>query len=368
MAENSTPEEKTEEPTGRRITELRKEGAIHCSVELAHLLSLLAGYLMLRMVAVGLHRDLLEVFRRAFQRIEDTEPLTIPEMNNGLIKLLMLVSPRILALTLVVAAVGSLAVLLQTKFNVKEKKIQFRFDLLNPVTGIKRVFSMHGVVNTLKAILKLAIICPMAYFGLHGLIPKLTMAAHLKIPELMGLVGQAMNTLFWKVFAVLLIFAAFDFAYGKWQWLRQNRMTKDEVKDEHKAVEGDEATRRAIQRKGLERIVKRLKSSVKQADVVITNPTHYAVALKYVKGEMNAPTVVAKGRGFLALRIREMAKEAGIPVMERRWLARTLYASVKEGAEIPRELFRAVAEVLAYVYRIKSKRPTQTASQAGNGR
>ncbi|RME57385.1 MAG: EscU/YscU/HrcU family type III secretion system export apparatus switch protein [Candidatus Dadabacteria bacterium] len=160
--------------------------------------------------------------------------------------------------------------------------------------------------------------------------------------------------LFWQIFAVLLILAIIDYFWGKHQWLKQYKMTKQEVKDEKKAVEGDEETRKKIQAKGFQRIIQRIQQSVPNADVVITNPTHLAVALKYDKETMTAPKVVAKGRGFIAERIKRIAKEAGVPVLERKPLARALYESVEVGAEIPRALYRAVAEVLAYVYRLKN--------------
>ena len=153
---------------------------------------------------------------------------------------------------------------------------------------------------------------------------------------------------------VLIVMAIFDYAWTKYQWLRNNKMTKTEVKDERKAMEGDEETKRKIQAKGLARIAQRLRESVPQADVIITNPTHFSVALKYDRGNMSAPIVVAKGQDHLALKIREIAKEFNIPILERKPLARALYASCEVGTEIPHDLFKAVAEVLAYVYRLKN--------------
>ncbi len=141
-------------------------------------------------------------------------------------------------------------------------------------------------------------------------------------------------------------------------------MTKEEVKDERKSIEGDEATKRKIIAKGWQRIVQRIKTNVPKADVVVTNPTHYAVALQYDRGSMKAPKVIAKGADHLAFKIREIARESGVPILERKSLARALYSSVKVDAEIPFELYKAVAEVLAYVYRIKgkNKRPEVRAS------
>ena len=155
---------------------------------------------------------------------------------------------------------------------------------------------------------------------------------------------------------VFLAISMLDIMWGRFQWLRQNKMTKEEVKQERKAIEGDEVMRRRMIAKGQQRLQNKLRSSVPKADVVITNPTHYAVAIKYDRANFAAPIVVAKGTDFMAQRIREIAAEHKIPILERKALARALYASTEVGSEIPRELFRAVAEVLAYVYRLKRPR------------
>jgi flagellar biosynthetic protein FlhB len=161
---------------------------------------------------------------------------------------------------------------------------------------------------------------------------------------------------------IFVALAVVDWVWGKFQWLKKNKMTKEEVKEERKSIEGDEAMRRKMISKGMARIAQKLKKSVPQADVIVTNPTHYAVALKYDRGNHTAPIVVAKGTDFIAQRIREIGKEHNIPILERKALARALYASTEVGSEIPRDLFKAVAEVLAFVYRLKRPRSRETAS------
>ncbi|MCL4148462.1 UNVERIFIED_CONTAM: hypothetical protein GTU68_018142 [Idotea baltica] len=236
---------------------------------------------------------------------------------------------------------------------MKEGFIKVKFDQLNPITGIKKVFSISSLVSTLKAIFQLTFILPIGYFSLKEYAPEMVMLIHLSIPDVLQYMGRGAWDLFWKIMYILIFFALFDFFWTKYQWLKQNKMTKEEVKDEKKSQEGDEKTKMQIKQKGLKRIAERIYQSVEQADVVVTNPTHYAVALKYDRDNMDAPRVLAKGRGFLALRIRKFAKEANVPILERKLLARALYASVDIGREIPGDLFKAVAEVLAYVYRIK---------------
>jgi flagellar biosynthetic protein FlhB len=216
------------------------------------------------------------------------------------------------------------------------------------------------VVNTLKSIVKLALILPIGYRALKAMAPRMISLMHVEVEDVLSFTGQACTQLFWKIMYILIALAVFDYLWGKRQWNKNVMMTKEEVKDERKAAEGDETTKRRIINKGLQRIMQRIRQTVPTADVVVTNPTHFAVALKYDRNSMAAPKVVAKGQDYLALRIRELAKESGVPVLERKALARALYSSTEVGSEVPRELFKAVAEVLAFVYKLKpGKRPVQ---------
>lgn len=364
MAEGSTPEERTELPTDRRMSQLKRDGQIHMSHEVVSVATLMAGFAMFTLSWSWFYSDLKFVMIHCFNSIASGETLTARSVNNGFLMLLGLMGPHMFLLVAAISAVAILSVMLQTKWNVKQKKIHFKFHMLNPISGIKRIVSIHGFVMTAKAIVKLMLILPIAYHALKRFAPEMVQLVHMTIPSIMAFTGSAVHTLFWKISYILIALAVFDYVWGKHQWLKTNKMTKDEVKDERKSIEGDEQTKRRIIAKGLQRIIQRIKDSVPRADVVVTNPTHYAVALKYDRGVMAAPTVVAKGKGFMALRIREIAKEAGVPVLERKPLARALYASTEIGAEIPRDLFRAVAEVLAYVYRLKHPRAANSMARS----
>lgn len=365
MSETSTPEERTEDPTDRRMAQLRREGAIHFSTEVAQVLSLVAGFLVLKFMCTALFSDMQRVMVKSFTMIARQEPLSVPHLRDGMVGLIVLVAPDLLIIASVIAVVASLAILLQTKWNMKERKMEFKFLHINPLAGFKRIFSIHGYLNVLKAILKLAIILPIGYFALKGFAPRMLNLTHLGVPEIMAFAAVAITSVFWKIIYILSAIAIFDYFWGKRQWLKRNRMTKDEVKDERKSIEGDEQTKKKIQAKGLQRVMQRIRMTVPKADVVVTNPTHYAVALQYDRNTMSAPIVVAKGKGFLALRIRAIAKESGVPVLERKPLARALYGSTEVGSQIPYELFKAVAEVLAYVYKLKNpfRKQTQVARQ-----
>lgn len=362
MSDTSTPEERTEMPTEKRMGEIRKEGAVHMSNEVPVVISMMTAFFTLTLIWEWMLRDIKYVLWKSFDMISNTEPLTISELYGGFIGLLVLVGPKLFIIVFAVTVATSLAVLLQTNWNVKEKKIDFKFSKLNPISGIQKIFSINGVVTTLKSVFKLALILPLAYFALKSYAPDMLSLMHTSITTLMDYTGNAMLMLFWKILYILIAFAIFDYFWTKYQWLRQNKMTKDEVKDEKKSIEGDEQTRKKIQAKGLTRIAQRIAQSVPQADVVITNPTHYAVALKYDRDSMSAPQVLAKGQGYLALRIREIAKESRVPIVERKPLARALYGTAEVGKSIPYELYKAVAEVIAYVYKLKNPYANQGAA------
>lgn len=354
MSEHSTPEERTELPTDKRMEQLREEGQLALSTDLVQVMSLTGGFLVLLLVWQWIAREMEALMRQYFLMIGQQPQFTIETIHSGLLEILRKLVPPVFTIGLSVAVVAALAVMLQTKWNIKKKKIDIKITQLNPINGIKRIFSVQGVVTTLKAIFKLTLILPIGYYTLKTLAPEMIMLMHLSVREVLQFLGLALKFAFWRIMYVLIALAIFDYFWSRHQWLKTSKMTKDEVKDERKSIEGDENTRRRIQSKGLSRIAQRIRESVPQADVVVTNPTHYAVALKYDRERMNAPLVVAKGRGFLAQRIKEIAKLAGVPMLERRPLARALYDSTEVGSEVPHDLYRAVAEVLAYVYRLKN--------------
>lgn len=363
MSEHSTPEERTELPTDKRMEKLRQEGQLHMCNEIPQVTGLLSGFMALYLVWGWLLEEMKYIIKKSFQMVGEGHELTVDLLYSGAFAVVALMGPPVAIIIGTVTIVAILSVMMQTNWNVKQKWIDPKISKLNPITGLKRIFSAQGVMNTLKAITKLSLILPVAAMALWGYAPDMVMLVHMSVEDVMIYAGVGVWELFWKIMYILLVLAAIDYFWTKFQWLKQNRMTKQEVKDERKSLEGDEQTKRKIQSKGLQRIAQRIRDSIPQADVVVTNPTHYAVALKYDRETMDAPVVLAKGRGFMALRIRELAKENKVPVMERKWLARSLYSSVEVGSSIPFELFRAVAEVLAYVYRLRGNGAAQQAAR-----
>lgn len=359
---DSLPEQKTEMPTDRRIGELRKEGSVFQSVDIVQAFVLIAGFLALTMSWNLLYNDMCYLFIKSFTMIAERPSFELNDLTSGFIRLIILVLPDILIITGVVSVVASLAVMLQTDWNKRDKWIKVRWDFINPLKGLQRIFSITGAVNTFKAIVKLAVVLPIGYWALQGFAPLMVKLIHSSVKDVLALTGSALTTVFWKIMYIFIALAAVDWVWGKFQWLKKNKMTKEEIKEERKSIEGDETMRRKMISKGMARLAQRLKKSVPKADVIVTNPTHYAVALQYDRNNHSAPIVVAKGTDFIAQRIREIAQENNIPILERKALARALYASTEVGSEIPRDLFKAVAEVLAFVFRQKRTRPQSTAT------
>lgn len=362
MASESLPEQKTELPTDRRMGELRKEGSIFQSIDVVHALVLMAGFIALNYTWNLLYQDMRYLFVRSFMMIAERPSFEVNDLTNGFIRLILLVLPDLLIITGVVSVVAALAVMLQTDWNRRDKWIKIRWDFINPFKGLQRIFSITGAMNTFKAVVKLLVVLPIGYWALEGFAPMMVKLIHSSVTDVLALTGAALTSVFWRIMYIFIALAVVDWVWGKFQWLKRNKMTKEEVKDERKSVEGDEAMRRKMVQKGMARLAQRLRQSVPKAHVIITNPTHYAVALQYDRDTHSAPIVVAKGTDFIAQRIREIAKEHNIPILERKALARALYASTEVGSEIPRDLFKAVAEVLAFVFRLKRTRPQGSAT------
>jgi flagellar biosynthetic protein FlhB len=362
MASESLPEQKTEMPTDRRIGELRKEGSVFQSIDVVHAFVLMAGFFALNYTWHLMYSHMRYLFTRSFQMIAERPSFEVNDLTNGFIRLIILLLPDILIITGVVSVVAALAVMLQTDWNKRDKWIKIRWDFINPLKGLQRIFSITGAMNVFKAVVKLGVVLPIGYWALQGFAPLMVRLIHSSVTDVLALTGTALASVFWKIMYIFIALAVVDWVWGKFQWLKKNKMTKEEVKEERRSVEGDEAMRRKMIQKGMARLAQRLRKTVPKAHVIITNPTHYAVALQYDRNSHAAPIVVAKGTDFIAQRIREIAKEHNIPILERKALARALYSSTEVGSEIPRDLFKAVAEVLAFVYRLRRPRPQGSAT------
>lgn len=352
MAEDSD-QEKTEPASGRRLQQAREEGQVPQSRELQTFLVTMTGVLFIWMLGGWMGERLLGLLRRSFsfdrQLAYETNNIAIIEWLQSLFSgALLTLMP--LFLTLIVAALAAPMMLGGLLF--APKVLGLKFDRLSPLKGIKRMFSLHGLAEMLKAVMKALLIGGVGAMVLWRYRDRLF--DFLKEP-LLPAISDFTSTVSWitvLIVASLGLLALFDVPFQLWQYYKNLRMTKEEVKRENKEQEGDPHVKGRIRAMQREMARKRMMSEVPKADVVVTNPVHFSVALRYEASRMSAPIVVAKGRGELALKIREIAQEHHVALLEAPSLARALYAHCELEQAIPAQLFTAVAEVMAYVYQL----------------
>ncbi|NLB83636.1 MAG: flagellar biosynthesis protein FlhB [Synergistaceae bacterium] len=261
----------------------------------------------------------------------------------------------------IAASLGALLVTVsQVGFTLTAKPLTPKMDRFNPVSGLKKVISLRSLVEMAKGLMKAALFALVIYFSLRKDTPEMVQAIRFPLEHSVPILLKKLMNLSFRLAFLLLVIAVFDYIYQKWEFERSIKMSKQEMKEEYKQMEGDPQVRSKIRQKQREMARSRMMSSVPKADVVITNPTRLAVALEYDRDIMEAPVVSALGSGYLAGRIREIAAENGIPLVENKTLARALFETLEPGDAVPEVLYKAVAEVLAFVYKMKEapKKPT----------
>ena len=353
MAEEDDSQ-KTEDPSGRKLGKAREEGQVAQSQEIKSWLILAGGAGMLVFLAPGLAGDITAIGRRfiaaSYAIPADFEHLRLT-FGRALWETGLAMAPMfaLFVVLAIVANVGQFGLIWSTK------KVEPKPDKLNPLSGFKRIFSSQSLMEFVKGILKLTLVSVVA-FGLSiPLLSDLELLPAISTGEALHRIHELAILMALATVGVMSAIAGLDYAYQRYAFMKQMRMSKQEVKDEHKQTEGDPQVKARIRSIRMDRARKRMMANVPKADVVITNPTHFAVALEYKMETMPAPKVVAKGQDFIALKIREIAEENEVPIVENPPLARALYNSVELDEEIPPEHFKAVAEVIGYVMRLKGK-------------
>jgi flagellar biosynthesis protein FlhB len=344
--------EKTEKATPKKKQDARKKGQVAKSTDLTNAIVLLFTFAFLLIYGGYAANRLLLMVRKALSDLllwnltEDSIPLLFIQ----LFKESVIIAAPIIFVTFLAALATNLS---QVGFLISAESMKFDLKKIDPIAGAKKIFSLRAIVELVKSLLKVsafAIVSGMILWQQKGTILKLSEMDPLTVVvNLASLLIQLGITLS----AVYLVIAVADLVYQRFDHAKQLRMSKQDIKDEHKKTEGDPLIKHKIKEKQRQMSMARMMQDVPQAQVVVTNPTHYAVAIAYDAGEMKVPMVVAKGTDYMALKIREVAQENRVVIMENKPLARALYASVEIGQEIPEDLFKAVAEVLAYVYRVK---------------
>lgn len=349
--------EKTEDATSKKLKDVRNEGNVAKSVEIVTAATLLVLYICLRFAIEFVGERLIHTFDTFFSLIPrmTNDGVEIDEFNYLLIEALLDIGLIIAPFLILGFIIAFFSNSLQFKYQVTTKPLMPKFDKLNPISGFKRMFSMNTLIELLKSIIKVVAIGYISYSVLVEHVEELFLLYDMSINQGLLLMYDIILELLMKICIVFCVIAAADFMYQKWKFKEDNKMTKQEVKDEFKNQEGDPKVKGQQRQRMQQASMRRMMAAIPEADVVITNPTHFAVALSYESGRGQAPVVVAKGADFLAGRIKEIAKEHSVEIVENKPLARMLYYNVELGAEIPPELYQAVAEVLAYVYQLRNK-------------
>ena len=352
--------EKTEPATQKKLKDARSEGQVAKSREIANGFSLLTLFLVLKFWVGNMGSQMMSVFPSIYNRIPEMVTFwqgmmpqtdTIIVFRQLLIQVLLIVAP-ILLIGLVVVFICDLA---QVKWQPTTKPLKPKFSKLNPIKGFKKILSPNSLVELVKAIAKILLIGYVCYGYLKDKWGILLNLYDVSVMQGLQLIAKTVTDLGIRVAAVYMIIALADLIYQQFKFKNDMKMTKQEIKEEYKQQEGDPQVKSKIRHKMMEVSRRRMMQALPQADVVITNPTHYAVAIKYDPQVADAPLVIAKGEDYLAQKIKEIARENKIEIVENKPLARMLYANVDVGQAVPPELYQAVAEVLAFVYHLQGK-------------
>lgn len=347
-------QEPTEAATPRRRAEARGRGQLFKSMELIGAMSLLATYGVLRFVGPYMGGRVLHYSRNLWSQ-GASQDWTEAGVRVLFIDMFLLVGIVIAPVLLAAMVAGLLGNYLQVGFLFTLEPLVPSFDRINPFSGLKRVFSRRALAELVKSVVKITIIGYVAYRTVADDLDLFPTLIGMDLEQVVAFLSGLVSRMLLWVGISMLIMAVADYAYQRYEYEVSLRMSKFEVKQEFKQTEGNPEIRQKIRQKQREMSRQRMMHDVKKADVVVTNPTHYAVALEYKREHMTAPRVLAKGQGLIALRIRELAKANHVPVVENPPLARELHQVTDIGKEVPADLFQAVAEVLAFVYQLKQK-------------
>lgn len=355
MAEEQDQSQKTEEPTQKKLDDARQKGQVASSKEVSNLLLIGSATLTIGLALPGIMRDLALGMSHYLRHAGDPS-LAGTALGAGLLRAIALIGLA-LALPLAVATLAAMAApALQNAIVWSTENLQPKLQRISPMAGFKRLFSLKSVVEFLKGLVKISL---MAAIGIAVVWPDRQRLIASGFLEVTAALGYLRDTALWVIGAIaacLTLVAGLDFAYQRFEFMKQMRMSRRDVQDEHRQSDGDPMVKQRLRSLRMQKARQRMMAEVPTSTVVVTNPTHYAVALRYTSGETPAPKVVAKGVDAVALRIREIAQEHDVPIVESPALARALHKSVELGALIPPEHYQAVAEVIGHVLRLRPAR------------
>jgi len=346
-------QERTEKATPKRRRDARKKGQVAQSRELPSVMILMTALGFFYFAGSWIFGSFLQVIGGVYGHLDTLRLDAISEVNAFSVeifkKVLLILIPFFVPI-LIAGMAGNIG---QIGFEIHGEPMRPKLTRLNPIAGLKKLVSLRSMVELVKSVIKILFIGGIAFGIVKNEITAMPALMQQEVVEILLFIGRVAFKIFFFVCLALIVLAFFDYVYQRWQYEQSLKMTKQEVKDERKQIEGDPKVKGRIRRVQLELARRRMMEAVPEADVVITNPVHLALALKFDAAKMIAPTIVAKGSGYVAERIKEIARIHQVPIIENKPLAQALHKMVEIGEFIPVELYRAVAEVLAYVYRLK---------------
>jgi flagellar biosynthetic protein FlhB len=351
MAENDN---KTERATPKRMQDARKKGQVAKSREVASALIMVAGLIYLYFGTDRIVSQLTDMMQDSFRGLNRID-LTVSSIQQLMLSLLFKMSVMLLPFLLTLMAAGFLANFVQVGFIFSMESIQPQLSKVSPLKGLKNLFSFKTVAELLKSLLKMSLIGFIAYVTIRNEVMGVLPLMEQNVGQILIYMGRISFKILFATCWVLIVLAVMDYLYQHWEHSRNLKMSRQDIKDEFKNTDGDPLIKARIRRLQREMAMRRMMAKVPTADVVITNPTHLAIALKYDQARMSAPIVVAKGANLIAERIKEIARENGVAVVENKPLAQVLYRMVDIAEAIPDNLYQAIAEILAYVYGLKRK-------------
>lgn len=346
--------DKTEDPTAKRLSDAHKKGQVAKSQDLSAAIVILVGFFTLWNSGSYMYKQLIEFTAYIFSNLSAV-PMDVESVIHLFTEIMFVLVKTLAPVMLTIMLAGLAFNYYQVGFVFSTEPLSFDLNRLNPINGMGRIFSKRSLMELFKSIAKIFIV---GYFVYLYIVDQVVQMPKLIFMDLQAALADIVDIIFklaFEICAVLLVLGIIDFIYQKWQHKQELKMSKQDIKDEFKQLEGDPQIKGKIKQKQKQISMQRMMHEVPKADVIVTNPTHFAVALKYERG-MTAPMIIAKGQDLVARRIRQIAREANIDIVENKPLARALYFSTEIGDIVPPQLYKAVAEVLAYVYRLKRKK------------
>ena len=364
MSEQTDDLQKTEEPTPKKLEEGRKKGQVAVSREINTWLTLLVGTLVIGLMAPWVMTDI-RVSLLPFVETPHLHALDTPAAGRVLFDAFAEVIGALLLPLLFFFLIAAAGPVLQNGFVYSPKVLEMKSEKISPIKGLKRIFSLRQLMEFVKGLFKISIVGAVGVIVVLPALSALDIVPTFPLPDFLSALHGLVMKMLIAVVAVLFVIAFADVIFQRQQHHKQMRMTKQEVKEEFKQSEGDPVVKQRLRQIRQDRARNRMMQAVPEADVVVTNPTHYAIALKYRPADMAAPLLVAKGADLVAQRIRELAREHDIAIVENPPLARALYASVELDAEVPAEHYQAVAEVISYVWGLEGRSMPVETPRAG---